>query len=446
MKILSLTPGTGGTFYCQNCLRDGQMVRALHHSGHDVSVVPLYLPILLDSEELDSSSGVFFGGVNVFLQQNLGIFRRTPRWLDKLFDSSWVLRFAAAREGSTRASDLGPMTYSMLQGKHGKQRKELDRLLQWLQEQPAPDLVHISNALLLGLAAEIKSVLKVPIVCSLQDEDTWLDAMTPVWRDRCWDIIADKARDVDMFIAVSRWYASKMAGRMRLSPERLRVVPLGVEWETVSQAPLSFDPPVIGFLSRIHFTQGFTELVDAFIELKKEPAFSRLRLRATGGVTSGDRDYVAEMQAKMAEAGVADDFELVEDFNRAARQEFIQSLSVLTVPAPEGEAFGLFILEAGACGVPVVQPDAGAFREVVEMTGGGLVYERSGTSGLVDSLRQVLSNPEAAREMGSRARRVVLEQCTSAAMARNVESVFQEAIAVATAPARVAVAALSSGK
>jgi glycosyltransferase involved in cell wall biosynthesis len=425
MKILSLTPGTGGTFYCQNCLRDGQMVRALRKRGHDVTVVPLYLPILLDSEGLNNGT-VFFGGVNVFLQQNLGIFRNTPRWLDRLFDSAWLLRKAAAREGSTRAANLGPMTYSMLQGRDGLQRKELERLVEWLKGEPKPDLVHISNALLLGVAAEIKAALGVPVLCSLQDEDTFIDAMGPVWRERCWGLIAEKARDVDGFIAVSDWYAQKIAGRAKIARDRIHTVHLGIEWEAREPGTLDFDPPVLGFLSRIHPSQGFSALVDAFLELKRDPRLKALRLRATGGVTSGDQDYVKKILAKIAAAGHAKDVEIVEEFGKTARQYFLRSISVLSVPAPDGEAFGLFIVEANASGVPVVQPDAGAFREIIELTGGGVVYDSADKSALLDSLRALLLDPARARALGQHGRAVVQERFTSDAMAANMEAVFSQ--------------------
>jgi glycosyltransferase involved in cell wall biosynthesis len=404
------------------------MVRGLRRCGHDVIVVPLYLPILLDADGLDNGTGVFFGGVNVFLQQNLGLFRNTPRWLDRILDSSWMLRRAAKREGSTRARDLAPMTYSMLQGRDGRQRKELDRFIEWLESEQKPDLVHISNALLLGVAGEIRTRLKVPIVCSLQDEDTWIDAMDPAWRDRCWDIIAEKARDVDLFVAVSKWYAEKMAQRARIPMERMRVVPLGTEWDACDPSPLDANPPVLGFLSRIHAALGFTELVDAFIELKKDPRLKDLKLRATGGVTSGDRQFVNHIMEKLRAADVAEDVEIVADFTKEARQDFIRSLSVLSAPAPKGEAFGFFILEAGACGVPVVQPDAGAFREVVEMTGGGIVYDPSDKSALVESLKRVLLDRDLAREFGRTAHAVVRERFTSDAMAANIAAVFGELV------------------
>lgn len=433
MKILSLTPGTGGTFYCQNCLRDGQMVRALRQRGHDVIVLPLYLPILLDAEGVDSDTPVFFGGVNAYLQQTVGLFRHTPRWLDKLLDSDWLLRLAAGREGSTRAADLGPMTYSMLQGRDGRQRKELERLMAWLKSEPAPDIVHISNALLLGVASEIKRELGVTVVCSLQDEDTFIDAMLPVWRARCWKLMSEKARDVDQFVAVSDWYSEKMSERLQVERDRIRTVYLGTEWENVAPAPMSFDPPVLGYLSRISHGQGFSALVDAFVELKRDPALENLKLRVTGGVTSGGHDYLAAQMAILRAAGVAEDVEIVEDFSKAARQEFVRSLSVLSAPAPEGEAFGLFIIEAGACGVPVVQPEAGAFGEVVRATGGGVVYEHDDEGALVRELKGLLLDPARARALGAKGRESVMARFTSTAMAEGMADAFGDAAAAAAA-------------
>jgi glycosyltransferase involved in cell wall biosynthesis len=434
MRILSLTPGTGGTFYCQNCLRDGQMVRALRRAGHEVLMVPLYLPISLDAEGLGEEQRVFFGGINVYLQQQLGLFRKTPRWLDRIFDSAWMLRQAATREGSTNAADLGPMTWSMLQGRHGKQQKEFERLLEWLRTQPKPDVAHISNALLLGVASALREAFGVPIVCSLQDEDTWIDAMPPPWRDRCWDSIAERARDVDAFVAVSDWYAARMSDRARIPRAQISTVPLGIEWGEVAALERAPEPPVLGYLSRIHATQGFSLLVDAFIELKRDPRLKTLKLRATGGVTSGDRDYVRDVMAKLAAAGLEGDVEIVEAFDRRARQEFLRSLHVLSAPAPVGEAFGLFILEANACGVPVVQPDTGGFREVIELTGGGLVYDPAQPGALVESLRSLLVDPERARALGEAGHVAVRENFTSDAMAARIAEVFERARAGRAAP------------
>ena len=177
MRITQILPGSGGTFYCENCMRDSALARHLIQSGHDVTLMPMYLPIYSDDPALAEGTPIFFGGINAYLQQKLPIFRHTPRWLDRLFDARWVLQIAAKRAGSTRASDLGDMTFSMLQGSEGHQAKEVERMLTWLEAQPTPDVIHVSSVLLLGLAPEIKRRLSAPLVYTSMDEDTWLDEL-----------------------------------------------------------------------------------------------------------------------------------------------------------------------------------------------------------------------------------------------------------------------------
>jgi glycosyltransferase involved in cell wall biosynthesis len=372
-------------------------------------MVPLYLPLLIDADELRDGVPVFFGGINVYLQQRFRLFRQTPRWIDWLLDIPWMLRRAAAREGATSAADLGPMTLSMLQGRDGNQRKELNRLTAWLAEQQRPDVIHVSNALLLGVAGELKQTLKVPVVCSLQDEHGWLDAMLEPYRRRCWEVIAEKAQEVDAFVAVSHWYAGQICSRIGIPPERIAVAPAGIELDDVEPAA-PVDPPVIGYLSRMGEPLGLGLLVDAFVQLKKDPELRKLRLRVTGGQMSEDRPFLAELRKRLREQGLEDHVEFVDDFHGSARHEFLRSLSVLSVPVMQGEAFGTFIIEALAAGVPVVQPAVGAFPEIVETTGGGIIYDPENEGALTEALRQLLLDAEHAQELGRRGREVVLRE------------------------------------
>ena len=424
MKVVQLIPGTGGTFYCQNCVRDAALVRSLRAQGHDVTMVPLYLPLLIDPDGLRDGVPVFFGGINVYLQQQFRLFRKTPRWIDWLLDLPWMLRRAAAREGATSAADLGPMTLSMLQGRDGNQRKELDRLTAWLTEQGRPDVIHVSNALLLGMAGELKRTLNAPVVCSLQDEHTWLDAMVEPYRRRCWEVMSEKARDVDTFVAVSHWYAEQMRERMGIPQDRIAVVPPGIELDDVEPAA-SVDPPVIGFLSRMGEPLGLGLLVDAFIQLKQNPRLEKLRLRITGGETSEDGPFLAKLREKLRRQGLAEDVEFVDDFHGTARHEFLRSLSVLSVPVLEGEAFGTFIIEALACGVPVVQPAVGAFPEIVEATGGGVIYDPARESALAEALERLLLDPEQAQELGRHGREVVLREYSVEKATERILAVYE---------------------
>lgn len=424
MKIIHIVPGSGGTFYCQNCLRDIALVKALRQLGHDVVVIPMYLPLFVDDDEVvDSDVPVFFGGINVFLQQQLALFRRTPRWLDRLLDSRWMLQRAAAREGSTHAADLGAMTLSMLRGADGHQRKEVERLIAWLRDVERPDLVHVSNALLLGVAQEIKRTLDVPVVCSLQDEEGWLDATGPPYAQQCWAALAQDARSVDAFVSVSQWYAQRMTERLDIPPDRITVIPLGIEVDETTPPSPSPESPVIGFLSRLAAAQGLDILVDAFLQLKQRDGWSDLRLRATGGVTPADQRFVDALHDKLARHGVDGDVDFVADFDRDERHRFLQSISVLSVPGRCPEAFGMFILEAWAHGVPVVQPRVGAFPEVVE-AGGGVLYDPGSDSALADALEGLLRNPAEARALGEQGHRRLMERFTIEHMARDMAQLY----------------------
>lgn len=423
MKIVHIVPGSGGTFYCQNCMRDGALVQALRRKSIDVVMVPMYLPMFTDGDPVQGDAPVFFGGINVWLQQHLALFRFTPRWLDRFFDSRWMLKRAARMEGSTSATELGAMTLSMLKGAEGNQRKEVDRLVDWLVEHERPDVVHISNALLIGLASEIKARLKVPVVCSLQDEDWWLDEINPPYRDACWNAIRERASEVDRFVAVSGWFADRMSERLMIARDRIDVVHIGIDLDGIQKASLDFDPPVLGYLSRMNSALGLDKLVDAFIELKQDPRFEHLKLRATGGSVGDDLTCVADCRKKLNDAGVAQEAEFINDFSREARLHFLKSISVMCVPVEQGEAFGTYIIESMAAGVPVVQPNAGAFPELIEDTGGGVIYEQ-----LVDTLKSLLLEPERARKLGDRGEQAVHERFNIESMAENMLSLYVDVV------------------
>jgi len=428
VKVIYLAPGTGGTFYCQNCVRDTTLVRALRLHGHDVTLVPVYLPILLDAADVTGDVPVFFGGINVYLQQKLRLFRRTPRWLDKLFDAGPLLRMAAAHEGATEAAHLGSMTLSVLKGEEGNQKKELDRLLDWLEQHERPDLIHISNALLLGLARGLKQRLGIPIVCSLQDEENWINEMRPPHDQLCWEAMSVRAADVDLFVAVSDWYGREMCHRMRLDASRMRVVPPGIELDEREPAPLSFDPPVIGFLSKMGESLGLGTLVDAFIALKLQPGLAALKLRATGGQHGPDAAFIRGLHKKLKAKGMDSDVEFIAGFDLKTRRAFLRSLTVLSVPAKMGEAFGLHIIEALTEGVPVVQPRAGAYPEVIERTGGGVLYDPDAPDGLADALASLLLDPARARGLGRQGREAVIRDYTVTRMAREMADLYESLV------------------
>jgi len=423
LKVVQIMPGSGGTFYCENCMRDAALVRAMRRQGADVVLVPMYLPLYTDDPDITRGVPVFFGGINVYLQQKLPFFRKTPRWLDQLLDSRPLLKLAASREGSTRAAGMGEMTLSMLRGEDGNQAKELERLVEWLAESERPDIVHISTSMLLGLAGRIRDKLNVPIVCSMQDEDVWIDNIDEPYPEKCWKAIAEKAPDCDRFITVSRYYRDLMVKRLGLHAGSIDIVPVGIELDGYRQAQHA-GWPTIGYLSKLTPSMGLETLVDAFIILKLEKGLEQLRLHAMGGLVGTDKQFVERLRRKLADAGVEDDVTFYETLDREARIAFLEELSVLSVPIPGGEALGTFILEAWAAGVPVVQPRAGGFKELVEMSGAGVTYDGDGPESLAAALEPLLRDSKHAKALGQAGRKTVLEEFDVNLMAERMLSIY----------------------
>jgi glycosyltransferase involved in cell wall biosynthesis len=394
-------------------------------------MVPLYLPLTLDEEDQSRGMPVFFGGLNVYLDQQFGWFRRwSPGWLREWLSSPGMLRWASGRAAKTRASDVGDLTLSMLRGEEGNQARDLEELAGWLAGEPRPDVVCLSNAMLLGMARELRLKLGAPVVCMLQGEDAFLDALPTGVRSEAWRILRERAKGVDGFMAPSRFFADLMAERLGVERGRIRVVANGIALD--GYPPVGegggggAGVPVVGYFARMCLDKGLDLVVDAFIELARRSEIPGVRLHVGGGCGPADEPLVVELQQKLERAGLADRVKWVKNPDRAGKLEFLRSCSVLSVPARCGEAFGLYVVEAWASGVPVVLPRAGAFSELVESTGGGLLCESTHAVVLAGGLASVLGDESKRREMGLAGQRAVYQEYGVDAMARRVLGVFEE--------------------
>ncbi len=425
MRILFLTPGTG-SFYCGTCLRDNALASALRKQGHDALMIPLYLPPTLDEENVSPEVPLFYGGVNAYLQQKSGIFRHTPRWIDKLLDSPAMLKVAASRAGSTQPEDLGDMTLSMLRGEDGNQAKELDRLVEWLKVDGKADVICLSNVLLMGLVRRIKRETGAFVAVTLQGEDSFLDSLPEPERSQSWETLAERAQEADAFIAPSRYYADVMTERCRLPKERVHVVPNGILLDDYPTEPRKSlpDPPVIGFLSRMCPPKGLHSVVDAYLAVRINGHIPPLKLCIIGTQTDGDTAYVEGLKAKIQSEGFAADVSWHPNVSREEKIRLLQTLSVLSVPATYGESFGLYVIEAMAAGVPVIEPDEAAYPEILEATQGGILYDPAKHKALINAVEDILCDPNTALAMGERGRQAVNADYNVDAMAKGVMRVF----------------------
>ena len=426
--------------YCGNCFRDNALVAALRQLGHQVLLVPLYLPMTLDEEDQSRGTPIFFSGINVYLEQKSSLFRHAPDWLHRLLESPALLRWAAGKAAKTQPDGVGDLTISMLRGEMGNQSRELDELIGWLRQHPHPDVICLSNALLVGLVRKLKQELRSPIVCMLQGEDYFLDSLPQTQRELAWKTLAERAAEVDVFIAPSRYFADLMGKRLNLPADRVRVVFNGInlegydggQWSVVSsQLQQTTDNgqrtiPVLGYFARMCREKGLDRLVEAFILLKRRERTKNLKLRVGGGCGPPDEPFVNSLRERLKANGVLHDAEFHPNPDRTAKLEFLRSLTVFCVPALYGEAFGLYVIEALASGLPVVQPRSASFPELIEATGGGVLYEPGDVQALANTVEALLLDPERLRALGEAGRKSALRDFGAGRMAENIARVFQQ--------------------
>ncbi len=392
MNIVQITPGAGG-MYCGNCFRDNALVAQLRRMGHHALMVPLYLPLTLDEADQSEGTPLFFSGLNVYLAQKFNCFQKAPNWLRSMLTSGRLLNWLGNFAGKTRGAEAGDLTLSMMRGEAGNQARELEQLIAWLKEHEQPDVVCLSNALITGLAKRIRQELGVPVVCLLEGEDAFLDSLPSPQREQTWAELSKRVADIDLFIAPTRYYADAMAQRAGIPAAKLEHINNGINLDGFEPSDLPDDPPVLGYFARMCPEKGLDALVDAFVRLKQTGPIPGLKLAIGGGCQPGDKAFVEKQKARLRAAGLLGEVTFRPNLDRDAKLVFYRGLTVLSVPAP-GEAFGLYVVEAMASGVPVVAPDDASFPEIVEGNGAGVICEKDNPQALADAIGQLLLDRE----------------------------------------------------
>jgi glycosyltransferase involved in cell wall biosynthesis len=427
MKIAYITAGAGH-MYCGSCLRDNTLAAALMAAGHEVLLIPTYTPTRIDEPNV-SQHRVFLGGINMFLQQHVPLFRRTPWAIDRLLDFAPLLRLATRWGVSVDPAQLGDMTVSMLLGPKGFQRKEVRKLVDFLATEFTPDIVTLPNSLLIGLAPAIKAAIDVPICCTLQGEELFLDSLGEPFRSRSIRLIGEQAAHVDAFVAVSRFGRSMMADYLAIDADRIHVVPLGINFDGYHpHEDDEAEPFTVGYFARIAPEKGLHVLADAYRRLRSDPAMPPSRLWAAGYLGPENRGYLAGIQAEMDKAGLTGHLEYHGELDRPAKLDFLSRLSVFSVPGPYADPKGLFLLEAMASGVPIVEPRRGAATEIVESTGGGVLVDRDDAGALAEGIRSLWNNAVQRRDRGARGYAGVRRQYSAAAMAEKAVEVYRSVL------------------
>lgn len=397
MRIAYIAAGAAG-MYCGSCLHDNTLAAALLKKGHEVALIPTYTPLRTDEANV-AVNDIFYGGINVYLQEKFSLFRRTPWGLDRLFNNPSLLNWVSRFSSSTNARDLGSLTVSVLAGEEGHQKKELEKLAQWLKESYQPELVQLTNSMFVGMARELKRMLGVPVLCALQGEDLFLEELIEPYKSQAKKLLRERAREIDGFIVMSQYYADFMADYLAVPAEKIHVVKLGINLRDHGSSLDSNQEKtfVVGYLARLCPEKGLHLLVEAMQHLVEKFPADAFKLKVAGYLSPKDQKYFADIQKKIQASKLREAFEYAGEVTRVEKINFLQSLHLLSVPTVYQEPKGLYVLEALANGVPVVQPHHGAFPELLQATGGGILVEPNSASALAEGIL-ALRNDAARRQ------------------------------------------------
>jgi len=431
MRIVYLAAGAAG-MYCGSCLHDNTLAAGLLELGQDVLLVPTYTPLRTDENNV-SLARVFYGGINVYLQQKSSFFRNTPWLVDRLFDQPALLDFVARRGASTDPAKLGDLTVSMLAGESGRQKKELDKLLAWLAAEARPDVVHLSNSMLLGMAGQIADRLRVPVLSTLSGEDIFLEKLAEPHYSRARELLRSRAQHVNAFVALNDYYAGFMSDYLDVPRSSIHVIPHGLRLDghhLRDHRPA--DELTIGYFARVCHDKGLHLLAAALPLLAADSRLPKLKLRAAGYLGAGDREYLHQVRQSLAAAGLTDRFHYVGEVDRQGKIDFFHSIDVMSVPTVYRESKGISILEALANGVPVVQPAHGAFPEMLSDTQGGLLFTPHDAGDLAEKLARLLTDHTLRQDLGRAGHFAINDRYHHRAMAARTLALYQHVLAADT--------------
>ena len=384
MKILFIIPGSGDSFYCGNCFRDNLQATALRDAGHDVIIMPLYLPFKYPSFKADTP--LFFPATTFYASRKFFKKGGMPHWLIRILESKLMLGIASSFSGTTSAAGLEDITLSMIHGNDAVFVEQVGTMLDWIEHNEKPDIIHLSSTLLIGVAKAVKQRINIPIVCSLQDEEIWIDSLKGDYLKEAWNGIINNITYIDRFVTASEFYRKSITARIpRITDVDVIYPGVDVSKYSCGQYPVE---PVIGFFYRMNRENGLDILAEAFVTLKKRNTIKNLKLKIAGGYTAKDKRFLKEVRKVLRP--YMKDVEIIDDYSPEHHADFYRQISVICVPLTFDEGVGLYLCEAFAAGRPAVEPATGSFPEITGEA--GIVYTPASDDVLANAIEKLLTD------------------------------------------------------
>jgi glycosyltransferase involved in cell wall biosynthesis len=420
MKILFIVPGSGDSFYCGNCFRDNLQARALRKAGYDVMIMPLYLPFKY--EAFVSDTPLFFPATSFYAGEKFFKKGKMPKWIANMLESKFMLAIASKFSGTTSAAGLEDITLSMITGNNAVFAQQVDPMLEWVEHHEKPDVIHLSSTLLIGVAKAIKNRINIPIICSLQDEEVWINSLQGKYLQQAWQGIADNVQYVDKFVTTSEFY-KKIAAKQIEQIKDVDVIYPGVDVSTYKSDDYPADP-TIGFFYRMNQENGLDILAQAFVKLKKRATIKNLKLKIAGGYTAKNKRFLNKVK-KILKPYISD-VEIYHTYNPDFHADFYKQISLICVPITFDEGVGLYLCEAFAAARPAVEPHTGSFAEIIGNA--GLTYSPNDSDALAQALEKLLIDKDLFDKCCKEAAKMSQVRYNDKTMAENLIKVYDNQI------------------
>lgn len=395
--------------FCGSCMLDNALAKAIIKAGNECLLAPLYTPIRTDEEDV-SVDRVFFGGVNIFLQEKIPFLKWLPRWMDAPLNNPSFVKLATRNVGKTSKKLFGELTLSILDGTHGRLRKEANHLFKWITEEISPDHIVFSNLMIGGILPDLRKSTNAKLWVILQGDDAFLEYLTPSDLPKVIEKMSQLVIYVDGFIVHSQDYADRMASLFSIPKDKIRVVPLGVETKTFASASeresneldANTKPLNIGYLARMSPEKGLHNLVNAFASTAHHQDLKNSNLHIAGYLGPQYQGFWQSQQDLLLESGLKDRYEYHGSVDLDKKIAFLERIDLLCVPTEYQEPKGLFVLESVAAGTPYLLPNHGAFPEMHKRLQFGWLFEAKNQSDLAEKLRMIGASSQRPKQLFSK--------------------------------------------
>lgn len=425
MRVVHIAAGAGA-MYCGACKRDAGLARGLAALGNDVEVVPIYTPLRVDDIEPPNVGRVRMGGVNVYLQHKVPLLRHTPAFLDWFWDTPGVLAAAARFAVRTKAADVGPMAVQVLRGMRGTQRKAVNGLIAYLETQPKPDVISLTNTLLSGMTSEMHRRMDVPVVASVQGEDGFVKQMRDPYRARAIEVLRANAKALDLVLAPCEAYMDRMETFLDVERSRMALVRPGIHAPAYRRpaGARPDGPPVIGFLGAVTYVKGLDLVIEAAGRLRAKGA-PPIRILAAGSLV--DKRYLKAVDRRAAKLQVSNTYQYCGELDFTQKVQMLRTCDIVCLPSRSWECRGMAGLEALAAGCHLIAPDTGIFPELAEVTGNVTTFKTDDYRSLSEAIRQAVKSLPELGARGAAAADAVAQRYSIEAMASDAQAALIKA-------------------